>query len=296
MRVRNTFYRSPEGDAGTAGAGGPPPANDVAAFLSSVAPEVRGVVETKGWHKEAKTPAEVLSRAIGSYTEAEKALGGDRMALPPKDAQGNRDWSKADWNALGRPEKPEGYSAFAPPQGGKLTDEQVALRDAVHAAGLSNWQVQKVAGVLAKLSADREAKSEAEIGAETTAAQEALQQKWGAAHDTNVALANRAMSKASSRLQEKITKSGLGRDPEFMEMFAEFGKHYAEDATANGLAANAGVAGALLTPAQALVEIGRINADSAQMAILQDKGHVEFAALKEKYDRLFQMAYPESKA
>ena len=72
----------------------PAPAED---WRDTLPDDLKPMATAKGW----RSPAEALK----SYVHLERLVGADKIALPAKDAHGNRDWSKWEgWAAIGRPE------------------------------------------------------------------------------------------------------------------------------------------------------------------------------------------------
>ncbi len=310
MKHRTTIFRDAEGGAaggaqGAAAAGGGAPAagsgapaGDLAGFLGGINPDVRSLIETKGWHKDAASPAQVLERVASGYGALEKTVGLDKIALPPVDKDGKRDWSKWDGaKALGRPDDPAGYSVFKAADGVQFTPEQKAMHGEVgkllHQAGVADWQARIIGEGLAKMQGGVEAQSAEAVAAETEATETALRAKWGQAYDSKIHAADLALSKAPPELAAKIVKAGLGRDPAFLEMFAGYGEKMGEDPTPGNLGANGGSGAKANTPQQAQAEIQRILGDPAQTAILGNREHPEYRAYNDRMQRLYAEAYPE---
>lgn len=240
-----------------------PAANGNDNWFTALPPDLGHVAKANGWYKDGASPVDVLSGALKGYGEIQKVVGLDKIALPPKGADGNRDWSKWDgWNTLGRPEKPEGYE-FKPPEGREWSAEEKAmhakLQAAMHGAGLTTEQFAKLGGTLAELGAEHEKG----IAAAIAAAGEAMKQKWGAAFEQNSEIAARALNKASPALQAKIEKAGLRGDPEFYDLLLALGAGVQEDGTVNAIAASGGGRPGILTPAMARAERLKIMGDAS---------------------------------
>lgn len=283
---------------GAAPGGGAPPAGDLAGILGAVTPDLRGLIETKGWHKDAQGPHQLLERVAKGYADLERTVGLDKIALPPAGADGKRDWSKADqvFKALGRPDKPE-YDVLKAADGMSEADKatRTRLATAVHKAGLAPWQVEIVAQELAAMNGEQAGATDAEVTAQTQATETALKGKWGAAFDAKMHAANTAISRMGEGMVDKIDKSGLGRDAQFIEFMAGIGAFFLEDGTTPP-GGGGGSNGATLTPAQAQAELDQMYANPATLAALQDKSHPEYAALNAKKLRLNAMIYPEQGA
>jgi hypothetical protein len=312
MLIRNTIFREAEtgaaggaqgaaaAAAGAPAAGSGAPAGDLAGFLGGVNPDVRSLIETKGWHKDATSPSQVLERMAQGYAGIEKTIGADKLALPPADKDGNRDWSKWDgYKALGRPDEPAGYTVFKAPEGVKYTDEQKAMHGEVgklmHEAGLSDRQASHIAAGLAKMQEGREGKGAETVTAETEATAAALKGKWGQAYDSKIHDADKAMSAMPAELATKLVKAGLGRDAAFLEFLASVGAGMQEDGTLGQIGTGRGGGLGARTPAEAQAEINRLMSDPAHTAILGNKDHLEYRAANDRMARLFAEAYPEEK-
>jgi hypothetical protein len=200
-------------------------------WRSSLPDEVKPLALAKGW----KSPAEALK----SYAHLERLVGADRIALPPKDAKGNRDWSQWEgWAALGRPEAPERYAfkASAGPDGApreaSAVDREFQLHMAplLHRAGLAQWQVDLLAGGMDGFSQRFRGRAEALAREELSAAEAELRRDWDQSFDRHLDLANRAVRQyGGPELARALAQSGLGRNPAVVRAFARIGATLAED-------------------------------------------------------------------
>lgn len=125
---------SPPSGSGPRDGGIDSPRAAPSSWIDGLDADHRRVAELKGW----KTPGD----AVKGYAHLEKALGADKLALPAKGADGNRDFAAWDgWAQLGRPAKADDYR-FA----NGADPLAAAMRPALHAAGLAQWQVDKISG------------------------------------------------------------------------------------------------------------------------------------------------------
>ncbi len=213
--------------------------------------DVRPLAQAKGW----KSPAEALK----SYAHLERLVGADKIALPPKDAQGNRDWSKWDgWSAIGRPEAPDKY-AFRMPEGHSTTNDdrafQTHMAPLLHKAGLAQWQVDLLAQGLESFGHQQREGLSRQTQQTYAASVQELQRDWGAAFDRHLDLANRAVRQfGGPDLVRALSAAGLGHHPAVVRAFARMGATLAED---SGLPAGAAGGGA----GSARAEIQRLKAD-----------------------------------
>lgn len=257
-------------------------------WASSLPPDLQPLVAAKGW----KTPADALT----GYANLEKVVGAEKLPLPPKDATGNRDWSKWDgWNALGRPESPDKYDIadVQIPEGVQLDDKakQGFLAEA-HKHGLTNAQAKALLGWYGGYTAEAMKGVNDFATTQAAEAEAALKKEWGTAYDAKMDMANRAVKQfGGESLVKALEETGLGRHPEMVKAFAKVGEAIAEDGDLPG--SKSSVA---LTPADALAQINAMHGDENMMKILRDKNHPEYAAIVAKRDRLYAAAYPDEAA
>lgn len=253
-------------------------------WTTSLAPDHRTLVQTKGW----KSPAE----ALASYANLEKSVGYDKVALPPKGANGERDWSAWDgWNQLGRPETPDKYdlTKFKPPEGVTLDDTRMkGFLGHAHKLGLTQAQTlgviefygQDTAALLNGAQQGR-LQSIEKLNADMAG-------KWGAAKDQKIDLARKA-AKALGFDDAQLDKleATVGSFA-MLDRFATIGEQYFNNAGAPVTGSNAGGAAALNTPAGAKAEIDRIMGEAAGNAkhAYWDKKHPEHTAV---HDRLLSL-------
>jgi hypothetical protein len=285
------------GGAAAPPAGGQPPAGGGAAIPFGLSQDHVAVLQSKGWFNNGNVD---VGKLVDGYVNVEKAIGADKLVLPPKGADGSRDWTKWDgWTQLGRPEKPEAYQVKVP-DGYQLTDTDKAFHQAIlplaHQAGLSQSQLDILAEGFNGFSGQLRGNSEAAVAREVEAAESALRQKFGAAFDVKLDIANRAMEHFFGKeLIAAVDKAGLGRNAAFVEKMAALGELMAED---NKLPGGGKPSGGALDPAAAQKEIAAM--ESAALAAMQkgeshpghDKTHPEYAAWQEKRRGLYAMADP----
>jgi len=248
------------------------------------------LLSVKGW----KTPAD----AIKSYSNLEKALGSDKLPLPPAGKDGARDFKTWDgWAKLGVPETPDAYT-FTPPEGRPFTpaDEafQASMRPALHAAKLAPWQAEILAGAMNQQTAGLEAAAAA-LKEQGTAA---LRKEWGGAFDAKLDLANRAARQMFGGDLPDATQVRLADgtylldNPSLAKAFAALGEQLAEDTTSPGAGPASG--GMPTTPDAARAEIQRIRGESHNNPKhpYWDVQHPEHKALHVRMSNLYAFADP----
>lgn len=257
-------------------------------WTAGLPPDLKPLVETKGW----KTPADALS----SYMNLEKTVGAEKLPLPPKDAQGNRDWSKWDgWNALGRPESPDKYDLgdVKMPEGAPI-DEQAKAGFFAHAhkIGLTNAQAKEIFGWYGGFLEQAMTGNSQQAAEETAQAEAALKKEWGKAFEAKIDGANRVVRQFGGKdLVAELEKTGMGRNPMLVKALAAIADAIGEDGELGG-----SKPGAAMSPAEAKSEISRMETDEGTLKILMNKQHPEYDALVAKRNRLYALAYPDEAA
>lgn len=178
---------APGGQPGGAPAGGTPGAGGGQGGGAPQLPtwvgqnqEYQTYAQQKGWDSPEK--------AVASYRELEKLLGGEKLPLP-KDPADKEGWDRV-YKALGRPDSPDGYGIQVA-QGG---DAEFAKRAAgkFHELGLP---ANMAKGLSEWYESEAKAAHEAE---ETAFVQKAeaeftqVKQNWGANYDQNMEITGRA--------------------------------------------------------------------------------------------------------
>jgi hypothetical protein len=123
-------------------------------WIGALPEDARGYIENKGW----KEPGDVLK----GYQHLEGLLGADkagRGVVLPKDDKDQEALDKI-YNAMGRPEKADGYGLTELLAKEETTDPafMAAMGETMHQAGLSKAQAHKLAGAYqAHYNANRQA-------------------------------------------------------------------------------------------------------------------------------------------
>lgn len=254
-------------------------------WIGGLDPALRQEVEAAGW----KTPADVLA----DHVKLRTTLGADKLPLPPKGADGSRDFGKWDgWAELGRPEKADAYT-FPAPEGYQFTDVDTAfhaaMRPALHEAGLSQRQVDLIGN--AYTAHAQALLQQAEQDAVQGRAE--LQREWGAAFDQRLDLARRATRAVfGDQLGPEEIRLADGRklldDPTLARAMAKIGTLMQED---GALPAGTGGGGTILTPDAADAEIKRIRGEAASNPKhpYNDRDNPEHTAIVAEMNRLYQV-------
>ncbi len=284
--------------SGVGGAAASGAATATTDWVAALEPDLRAAVETKGY----KSPADVAK----AYFSLEKTIGLDKVPLPAKDKDGKRDWSKFDFGALGRPEKPvagEGGYAFRLPEGQaepSPTDKalQAHMAPLLHKAGLAQWQLDILAEGLNGFGAQALQQGQAAITQSLERATAELKAELGTAFDAKRDLANRALKAAFGDQLEAATRlklddgSFLLDHPLMFRALARIGESlHQEDGALPGGKGGSGFAS---TPDGAKAEIEKImeEAKSNPKHPYLDPAHPEHVVLQQRVLDLYRVAYP----
>jgi len=227
-------------------------------WAAALPPDQKAIVDNKGW----KSPSDVLK----SYTEVEKLVGYEKIAMPKKDKDGNfvaDDMGRA-MDSLGRPKNPTDYKTsenFKLPEAFAMNEtSKAAFDERAHKAGLLPHQYAFMMDEFSNASnqamtAQAEAKEKA-----FTESTLALRTKWGAAYETKAALANNVLKNFMSKEAGNEFVEKFGNDPQAIELLATIGGNLSEDAMTN-----IGLIGSGVTPEQAKIQIDELMASPAYM-------------------------------
>jgi hypothetical protein len=236
--------------------------------------DLGALVQQKGW----RSARDVLT----SYQNLEKLVGGDRVALPGRDA-GAEAWGPV-WDKLGRPKDAAGYD-FAPPEGVAYDKAHADwFRETAFKLGLSQDQARELHDAFIAhfpAAAETESADEPEVD---------LRQLWGRQYDRNMAAARRAYGAflGDEKPFQEIA-DGIGEEA-LMDLLAKVGRATAEDSiTARADAHGNGPRSA----GEALSEIARLQqaakADPKHPYV--NKTHPEHKATVKRMEDLFAVAY-----
>lgn len=286
--------------SGVGGAAASGAANSATDWIAALDADTRAAVQTKGY----KEPADLAK----AYFSLEKTIGLDKVALPAKDKDGKRDWSKFDFAALGRPEKAavgEGGYVFKLPEGITEPDAgtkalQAHMAPLLHKAGVAQWQLDILTEGLNAYGADALKQGQAAAAQAVERATAELKTELGAAFDARRDLANKALRAVAGDQLAELSRlrlddgSFLLDHPLMFRAFAKVGEALAEDgALPDAKGGGKGAGGfATLTPAAAKAEIDRIMGEVAgnPKHPYLDSKHPEHAALQDRMLRLHEMA------
>lgn len=238
--------------------------------------ELGALVQQKGW----RSARDVLS----SYQNLEKLIGGDRLALPGREA-GAEAWAPV-WERLGRPKEAGGYQLKAP-EGVAYHEPNAAwFRETAFELGLSQTQAQKLHDAfLVRFPAEP-----GEHAAGSAVEGPDLKTAWGRDYDRNMAAARRAYGTFLSD-ERPFHEIADGRgETALMELLAKVGRAIGEDSITSRADAKTG---GPRSPAEAMAEIAKLQqaAKGDAKHPYVNKTHPDHAALVKRMEDLFAVAY-----
>ena len=225
-------------------------------WTSTLEPDHKTVVGVKGW----KTPAD----AIKGYSELEKLVGHEKIAMPKKDKDGNYEKGEFErvMSQLGLPKDSKEYKEsvnFKLPEGVKLDEKFSAeFKAEAHKVGLLPHQyafvMDKLASVLQQgMQAQKESNEKAYNESILN-----LRSKWGSTYDAKSKIANDVLKNfVDPKLGADIIKK-YGNDPALIELLANVGGNLSEESLLKS-----GMSGSLLSPEAAKAEKNNILTDSS---------------------------------
>jgi hypothetical protein len=278
------------------GAGAPVPVPVPAKSVMGANVEVQAATDWK-----AGLPADIRAEAsladikdiaslAKSYVHAQKMVGVEKLPMPKDNwtpEQHNEFWAK-----LGRPETPDGYKVPEVPDMPVNKEAVAPYLKAMHEAGLTGKQAEKVLGFYMNEQAGAVKKAQESFEQSRQAGEQALRQEWGNDFNLNVAKAQSIVRQFGNEdLLQKIEASGLGNDPAFIKMMAKAATPFVED---NGRADGSSIQ--LPGAAKSQAEINNLRMDKDFMKTLTDRNQPGHKQALEKWNNLFRLANPDQRA
>lgn len=223
----------------------------------------------------------------GSYINAQKLIGADKIAVPTKHTTPEE--FRQVLHKLGLPEKPEDYS-----NGVKFKDVikddnfKKAFTAEAYKHGILPAQAQAMADFYATQSEEAVTKLNASAKQSYDDNVKALKTEWGSAFDLNI---NRGMKVLSDfggkEFVEHFDKSGYGADKEMVKFVAKIGEEmFKEHKFVDGQGTSTG-----MTPQEIDQKIAAVYANPAY----SDKLHPSHKTLVAEAKNLFEMKFPVDK-
>lgn len=221
-------------------------------------------------------------------------LIGRKGVLPPgadaDDAERDR-----FYDALGRPESPDGYDleGLVRPEGMPWDAElEMRMRERMHASGLTGDQARSLFEGYAELQGAAWQDADAARARALEAAETGLRREWGDAFDARVDEANRAFAAAFGERVDDVRQlrlangQYLGDHPEMVRAFAKLGGLMGEAEFVGGKEARIG-----RSASEARTQLSALEADPDFRAALLDRAHPEHRQAVTRRSDLARAAY-----
>jgi hypothetical protein len=224
-----------------------------------------------------------------SYKSAATLVGMDKnyvLPLPKEDTP--EAWAPI-WDKLGRPESADKYEISAP-EGVQFDDGMTAkLKEVAHANGISAKAFKALAEVYGSEQAGMISTMTAQSEQQVTEWKTQLKSEFGEAYDDKISLAQEAVAKfGGDEAKEFFAKNPqFGNNPLFVKMFANLGSQIQGDTIPSQSVGNTS---GRLTPAEAQMEIAKMNADPDVFKSMYDNKHPMHKANLERRQKLFEAA------
>lgn len=270
---------APTGDATITASGqqGNQAGNATADWTTGLSDELKGFVQTKNF----KDPTAVLD----SYRNLEKLMGApkERLLKLPEKAD-DPAWGEV-YSKLGRPADPKEYN-FEVPQGGdpKLADW---AKGTFHKLNMPKSMADNLAKEWNAMAAQVEAQQKEAYDNHVAQDTQALKKEWGAAHDQNTKIAEKAFRALGFKPEVADGLEKVIGHAETMKLFHALGTKLGEDNFQIGTGSNQNFGGAM-TPAQAKDRISALRADPGFVSKYVNND----ADARNEMARLHQFAYP----
>jgi len=186
-------------------------------------------------NNEELTKYQNFGEVAKDFLSTKKSLEETKQSLEKKiDIPGeDGDWD-AFYNALGRPENPDGYELDG---SGLFENEDLvkAFKTFAHQAGFTPEQAKQAQDFSQKLVSAALGEKKQEKQGEYANAEKALKEEWGDEFSSNLELTKRAINRfGGDELKQHLVSRGMDNDPVMIKMFHEVGKALKEDSFVEG--------------------------------------------------------------
>ena len=241
--------------------------------------EVNKYVTSKGW----KSPDDILK----SYRNLEKAYSGSKniIALPDeKDPKSVEEF----FQKIGKPDAKDKYSLKP---GNETEKEHIEkLKDFAFSHNLTDKQAQEMYNFLKVSETQSQEKFKQEVKIQNQREIQELQNEWGSAYETKLALAKQGMTVVGLDASEiDAMQSGMGLKAT-MSLLTKLGSLTGEE-SAKGLVN--GASKFSMSPAEASEELSKLKADENFTKSLTDKNNPAHKINSQKWKDLHSIAFAE---
>ena len=253
-------------------------------WTTSLDADHKALVGVKGW----KTPGD----AIKSYSEIEKLVGHEKIAMPKKDKDGNYEPGEFErvMTQLGMPKDAKEYKTsanFKLPEGVNIDPKlETEFKARARAAGLLPGQyafmMDELSGMLTRGGQSMKEAQEKNFNESVLN----LRTKWGSAYDSKAQLANRVLSTFADQNKAAEIVKKYGNNPEIIEILANVGENLSEESLVK-----VGMSGTSMSPEEANIQIMKVREERKKE--LNDASHPAHKYWLDRLDELYRFALKE---
>jgi hypothetical protein len=225
-----------------------------------------------------------------NYLNAEKLIGAKRLAIPSASSTAAQ-WGEV-WQALGRPESHDKYSAATVKPVDGLNIDNAALDEArktFHTLGLNDSQAKGILDFYIGGLNKNHTTLVSQMDADRATATEALRKDWGDKYDANMEISKNALRHFGGEDVFKELEAGLGNHTGLIRMLHKIGGTLLEDRARGG---SAGGSFNVSGQTGAIQEIETLKQDSEFMKAMNDKTHAGHNGAVARWMDLHRKAYP----
>jgi len=250
-------------------------------WTTSLPDDHKALVKVKGW----KNPADTIK----GYSELEKLVGHEKIAMPKKDKDGNYEPGEFErvMTQLGLPKDAKEYKTskdFKLPDGIEINPQlEAEFKARAHKKGFLpahyEFMMDELAGMLTRgTQAHKEAQEKAFNESVLN-----LRGKYGLAYDQKAKLANRVLSTFADPVKSAEIVKKYGNNPEIIELMVNIGENLSEESLVK-----VNMSGVNLSPQEAKLEITKIR--ETHLTELMDASHPQHQYWVDKIDALTRMS------
>lgn len=261
------------------GSANPPPNNNNSSdWRSGLSKELQDNAALKKF-----TSIEALA---GSYVNAQKMIGADKLVIPGKHAT-DEDWNNV-YRKLGVPEKIEDYQIKF--KDAATVDQKFSedYRSAAHKLGILPKQAQALADWFSDLNAGAEQQFKEAADKSYQEGVTRLKTEWGNSFDLNIGRANKVLQLGGPDLSKALLSKGLGGDEHVVRLLAKVGETLYKE---HKFVEDQGVGGNAMSPKELDAEIRKLQADPSYF----DAKHPNHKNIVDEVKELYAKRYPVDK-
>ena len=218
----------------------------------------------------------------------QKMVGRNRIALPTEVSTPEE--IDEFYRQIGRPETKDDYKMEVPDELADVMDANVieGAKELFHKIGLTQAQADALFAFDQKRYSDAMQGNEALVEQATKDAEAALRNKWGAAYDERLHIANKMIADNTDDSNREQVLASIGNNPVVADFLATIGKKFMEGGLVDGVSTS------INTPLEAKAKADELRSTpgylNGQLAKSNPSMH---ARITEQITEQMKLAYPE---